>query len=137
MVHLQADLGRNQPALPAYARAAGAEHACAIQRLPDHHLVAHDGKRELSRMRWGLVPSWWSKPFKELRLATFNARAETVAEKPFYRSASAPVALFRCRAITNGKTRPVASSGTPHSTRQLSGIDDRRLMGRLAGQGER
>ena len=38
-------------------------------------------------MRWGLVPSWWSKPLKELRLATFNARAETVAEKPFFRSA--------------------------------------------------
>src|SRR5271155_1101736 len=38
-------------------------------------------------MRWGLVPSWWSKPLKELKLATFNARAETVAEKPFFRSA--------------------------------------------------
>jgi putative SOS response-associated peptidase YedK len=34
-----------------------------------------------------LVPSWWNKPLKELRLATFNARAETVAEKPFFRSA--------------------------------------------------
>jgi putative SOS response-associated peptidase YedK len=30
---------------------------------------------------------WWKKPLKELRLATFNARAETVAEKPFFRSA--------------------------------------------------
>jgi putative SOS response-associated peptidase YedK len=38
-------------------------------------------------MRWGLVPSWWSKLLKELKLATFNARAETVAEKPFFRSA--------------------------------------------------
>jgi len=37
-------------------------------------------------MRWGLIPAWWSKPLKELRLATFNARAETVAEKPFFRS---------------------------------------------------
>jgi len=33
------------------------------------------------------VPSWWSKPLKELKLATFNARAETVAEKPFFRRA--------------------------------------------------
>jgi putative SOS response-associated peptidase YedK len=32
-------------------------------------------------MRWGLVPSWWSKPLKEMKMATFNARAETVAEK--------------------------------------------------------
>jgi putative SOS response-associated peptidase YedK len=33
-------------------------------------------------MRWGLVPFWWSKPLKELRLATFNARVETVTTKP-------------------------------------------------------
>jgi putative SOS response-associated peptidase YedK len=38
-------------------------------------------------MRWGLIPSWWSKPLKEMKLATFNARAETVAEKPMFRSA--------------------------------------------------
>jgi putative SOS response-associated peptidase YedK len=37
-------------------------------------------------MRWGLIPSWWGKPLKERRLATFNARAETVAEKPMFRS---------------------------------------------------
>jgi putative SOS response-associated peptidase YedK len=33
----------------------------------------------------GLVPRWWSKPLKELRAATFNARAETVETKPFFR----------------------------------------------------
>jgi len=27
-----------------------------------------------------MVPYWWSKPLKELRAATFNARVETVAE---------------------------------------------------------
>lgn len=43
--------------------------------------------RELVPMRWGLVPSWWNKPLKEMKLATFNARAETVAEKPMFRSA--------------------------------------------------
>jgi putative SOS response-associated peptidase YedK len=45
------------------------------------------GKRELVGMRWGLIPSWWNKPLKEMRLATFNARAETVANKPMFRSA--------------------------------------------------
>ena len=38
-------------------------------------------------MRWGLVPYWWSKPLKELRMATFNARAETVTTKPVFRDA--------------------------------------------------
>jgi putative SOS response-associated peptidase YedK len=42
---------------------------------------------ELVPMRWGLVPSWWSKPLKEMKVATFNARAETVAEKPMFRDA--------------------------------------------------
>ena len=42
-------------------------------------------KRKLVLMRWGLVPGWWSKPLKELRLATFNARAEKVQTKPFFR----------------------------------------------------
>ncbi len=35
-------------------------------------------------MHWGLIPSWWSKPIK---LAAFNARAETVVEMPFFRDA--------------------------------------------------
>ena len=38
-------------------------------------------------MRWGLVPRWWSKPLKEVKMATFNARAETVETKPFFRDA--------------------------------------------------
>lgn len=50
-------------------------------------VIARDGKRELIPMRWGLVPGWWKKPLKELRLATFNARVETVAVKPFFRGA--------------------------------------------------
>ncbi len=45
-----------------------------------------EGRRELVKMRWGLIPSWWSKPLKDLP-ATFNARVETVATKPMYRDA--------------------------------------------------
>ena len=48
--------------------------------------IERDGKRELVPMRWGLIPSWWTKTAKETP-ATFNARAETVAEKPMFRSA--------------------------------------------------
>jgi putative SOS response-associated peptidase YedK len=46
-----------------------------------------EGRRELVPMRWGLVPRWWSKPLKELRASTFNARVETVETKPFFRDA--------------------------------------------------
>jgi putative SOS response-associated peptidase YedK len=49
-------------------------------------VIERDAKRELAPMRWGLVPSWWKKKAKETP-ATFNARAETVAEKPMFRSA--------------------------------------------------
>jgi putative SOS response-associated peptidase YedK len=54
---------------------------------PADTVVEEDGKRDLVSMRWGLVPRWWSKPLKELRAATFNARAETVETKPFFRDA--------------------------------------------------
>jgi putative SOS response-associated peptidase YedK len=43
-------------------------------------------QRELVPMRWGLVPGWWKKTLKELP-PTFNARAETVADKPMFRNA--------------------------------------------------
>jgi putative SOS response-associated peptidase YedK len=47
-------------------------------------VTAHDGKRELIPMRWGLVLWWWRKSLKELRMSTFNARAETVETKPVF-----------------------------------------------------
>src|ERR1700735_5225782 len=44
-------------------------------------------ERQLVTMRWGLVPWGWGKPLKELRVATFNARADTVETKPVFRDA--------------------------------------------------
>ena len=49
-------------------------------------IVERGGKRNLAPMRWGLVPSWWRGRLKDVP-ATFNARAETVAEKPMFRDA--------------------------------------------------
>lgn len=45
------------------------------------------GARALVRMRGGIIPSWWSKPLKEMKLATFNARVESIKEKPMFRRA--------------------------------------------------
>jgi putative SOS response-associated peptidase YedK len=43
------------------------------------------GGRELTALRWGLIPSWSKGP--DNRFSMINARAETVASKPAYRSA--------------------------------------------------
>ncbi|MGI9415532.1 MAG: SOS response-associated peptidase [Hyphomicrobiales bacterium] len=49
-------------------------------------IVARNGERLMVDMRWGLVPVWWKKPLKDLP-STFNARSETAAGKPMFRSA--------------------------------------------------
>jgi putative SOS response-associated peptidase YedK len=66
---------------------------------PADTIVEHDGKREWVEMRWGLDPYWWNKSPKELRLATFNARVETVTTKPFFRE---PFKKKRCLMPVSG-----------------------------------
>jgi len=44
------------------------------------------GGRQYAEMRWGLVPNWWKKSLKDLPVS-FNARVETLTEKPFFREA--------------------------------------------------
>jgi putative SOS response-associated peptidase YedK len=46
-------------------------------------------------MRWVLVPYWWNMTLKEsMKLASFNARAEAVATKPFFREPFMPVSGY-------------------------------------------
>lgn len=45
-----------------------------------------DGKREAVTMRWGLIPGW-ARGVAKPGISTFNARAETVATAPTYRTA--------------------------------------------------
>jgi putative SOS response-associated peptidase YedK len=47
------------------------------------HVVT--GDRRLVSMRWGLIPSWYKKPYGGPLL--INARAESIAEKPAFRQA--------------------------------------------------
>ncbi len=50
--------------------------------------VVHEnalGQRQMTFMRWGLVPAWSKGP--DNRFHMINARAESIAEKPAYRAA--------------------------------------------------
>jgi putative SOS response-associated peptidase YedK len=57
----------------------------------------HDGTRHGSWLRWGLIPSWADDPAIGNRL--LNARSETVAEKPAFRSA---FKRSRCLVVADG-----------------------------------
>ncbi len=56
-----------------------------------------EGPRTLETARWGLVPVWAKDPAVGVR--AFNARSETVAEKPTFRTA---FAKRRCLVPANG-----------------------------------
>jgi putative SOS response-associated peptidase YedK len=56
-----------------------------------------DGERMTSPMKWGLLPSWAKDP--KLGFSAFNARSETVASKPMFRSA---FKSRRCLVPANG-----------------------------------
>lgn len=48
-------------------------------------VTASDGGRNLTMMRWGLIPAWAKD--EKMAYATFNARAEELAGKPTFRGA--------------------------------------------------
>ncbi|MBN2549751.1 MAG: SOS response-associated peptidase [Anaerolineales bacterium] len=48
-------------------------------------VVPNDGKNQLDYYLWGLIPSWAKDP--QIGSRMINARAETLAEKPSFRSA--------------------------------------------------
>ena len=94
-------------------------------------VIEREGKRELMPMRWGLVPSWWKKKAKEAP-ATFNARAESVAEKPMFCDA---FKRSRCLIPASGyyewqKTPTGQAALLLHCARRFT-ADIRRTMGRM------
>ncbi len=65
------------------------------QKVPVVRL--EEGEREFAMLRWGLIPSWAKDP--EIGNRMINARAETVAEKPSFRSA---FRRRRCLVVADG-----------------------------------
>ena len=57
-----------------------------------------DAQRLGSMMRWGLIPRW-AKPESALKRPIFNARSETVAERPMFRDS---FSRSRCLVPANG-----------------------------------
>lgn len=45
-------------------------------------VIQRGASRELVSMRWGLVPSWWEKPLKELRLARSSLICDAFRRSP-------------------------------------------------------
>ena len=72
---------------------------------------AEEGGREVSMLRWGLVPFWAKDPSIGNRM--INARSETVAEKPSYRNA---YRKRRCLILADGfyEWRKEGSGKTPY-----------------------
>lgn len=59
-------------------------NAAPTQELPVV-LIDEHGERVIRRLRWGLLPRW-AKPGEHKGPAPFNARAETMLEKPMFRN---------------------------------------------------
>jgi putative SOS response-associated peptidase YedK len=60
-------------------------------------VVGDDGKRYMTQMRWGLIPSWAKDPAIGNRM--INARAETLTVKPAFRVA---IRKRRCLIVADG-----------------------------------
>ena len=69
--------------------------------LPEIPVIAGEGEKVIDYFRWGLIPSWTrdEQSAKEIRLKTFNARAETIAEKPAFRDS---FRKRRCLVLVHG-----------------------------------
>jgi len=62
----------------------GTYNAAPTDKLPIYR-ISREGDAKLELFRWGLIPSWTKQLPRSKPL--INARAETVAEKPSFRSA--------------------------------------------------
>ena len=67
------------------------------QQIAAIKLNPETGTRQLSQFRWGLIPSWADDP--KIGYSMINARAESVAVKPAYRSA---FKKGRCLIVADG-----------------------------------
>lgn len=81
-------------------------------------VISEDGTRKLEMLHWGLVPSWADDP--QIGNRMINARAETVAVKPSYRSA---FKSRRCLILSDGfyEWQKTSTGKQPHYIHMVDG----------------
>ena len=84
-------------------------------------VVPNDGFNRLDYFTWGLIPSWSKDPSVGSRM--INARAETLAEKPSYRSA---FRRRRCLILADGFYEWQAIPGQKTKQPMYIGLEDHR-----------
>jgi len=83
--------------------------------IPDLPVIQAEDPESIKLVKWGLIPFWVrdSKAASEIRLKTFNARAETIREKPSFRGAvKSKRCLILCRGFYEWQHR--GSEKIPH-----------------------
>lgn len=82
-------------------------------------IISEGPTREITHLRWGLIPSWADDPKIGSRL--INARAETVAEKPAFRAA---YRKRRCLVLADGffEWQKTGSKKQPYYFRLHDGV---------------
>jgi len=73
------------------------DNICPTQDVAVVRQPGTGGRRELAWLHWGLIPSWAKD--KKIASGLINARCETVAEKPAFRTA---LARRRCLILADG-----------------------------------
>jgi putative SOS response-associated peptidase YedK len=73
-------------------------HAFSLPTLP---VICNDNPEEIRLYIWGLIPGWVkdSEKARDIRMKTFNARCESLAEKASFRQA---YKQKRCLVLVNG-----------------------------------
>ncbi|HLO57786.1 MAG TPA: SOS response-associated peptidase [Bacteroidales bacterium] len=73
-------------------------HAFSLPALP---VICNDNPEEIRLYTWGLIPGWVkdSGKARDIRMKTFNARCESLAEKASFRQA---YKQKRCLVLVNG-----------------------------------
>jgi putative SOS response-associated peptidase YedK len=109
-----------QNAFPEFAFPA--QYAARFNIAPSQPILAlpNEGTNKVEFFIWGLIPSWAKDPSIGSRM--INARAETLAEKPAFRSA---YKYHRCLIFANGfyewQAQPGVKSKVPHFIQLKSG----------------